>query len=183
MTQKRIVEVVAYNPAWQDAFQTERALLQAALGEVAVAIHHVGSTSVPGLAAKPIIDILLAVTDLAALDGKETALAALGYKAKGENGIPGRRYFHKGGPQRTHHAHAFTAGDPNLTRHLAFRDYLIAHADVTQEYAALKKRLAAAHKDDSKLYQTGKEDFISLHERLAFRWRRGLDEKNDCVWR
>jgi GrpB-like predicted nucleotidyltransferase (UPF0157 family) len=167
MTQKRVIEVVDYNPAWKAAFVLERSLLQEALGEIVVAVHHIGSTSVPGLAAKPIIDILLAVTDLAALDDKGAEMAALGYKAKGENGIPGRRYFHKGGPQRTHHAHAFTAGDPNLTRHLAFRDYLIANPEVTQEYAALKKRLASAYKDDSRLYQAGKEDFISLHEWLA----------------
>jgi GrpB-like predicted nucleotidyltransferase (UPF0157 family) len=103
-------------------------------------IHHVGSTAVPGLAAKPIIDILIEVTGLEALDALHEDMKVIGYKPKGEFGIPGRRYYQKGGKQRTHQIHAFVTGDFNVTRHIAFRDYLRANSDVAREYGEVKKR-------------------------------------------
>ncbi|HBL29092.1 MAG TPA: GrpB family protein, partial [Acidobacteria bacterium] len=141
--ERRVLEVVAYNPEWPQRFEAEQALLREALGGVVVKVHHMGSTAVPGLPAKPIIDLLLEVSDLQELDERTPELEALGYKAKGENGITGRRYFQKGGLQRTHHLHAFKTGDAQVVRHLAFRDYLIGHPEVAREYADLKMRLAA----------------------------------------
>jgi len=88
----RKIEVVEYDPAWPELFARERDLLFHTLRDVAVSVHHIGSTSVPGLAAKPIIDILLEVRALAALDAVSGEMEAIGYRSKGELGIPGRRY-------------------------------------------------------------------------------------------
>ncbi|QSX31591.1 GrpB family protein [Shewanella cyperi] len=166
----REISVVAYDAAWSGLFEQEKVALQQALGTNALEIHHMGSTSVEGLAAKPILDILIAVHSLAEVDGCEHAMTALGYEAKGENGIPGRRYFRKGGARRTHHIHVFRAGDAQVLRHLAFRDYLRAHPDVVQAYAGLKMALAAEHWHDAKSYQAGKDAFIGQHETLALAW-------------
>ncbi len=163
----RKIEVVPYDPAWPAAFAAERALLNDALGDAAVEIHHIGSTSVPGLAAKPIIDILVEATDLAALDAHDDAVVALGYESMGEFGIPGRRFYRKGGADRTHHVHAFATDDPGLARHLAFRDYLRVHPEVTAEYAALKQRVVATCANDIERYMAGKNDFIKRVEETA----------------
>src|SRR3546814_9547675 len=108
-------------------------------------MHHIGSTSIPGIHAKPIIDMLAVTSDLSLLDGCESRIASLGYEALGEFGIPGRRYFRKDNStgERTHQIHAFRTGSPQITRHLQFRDYLIAHPAVARDYDVLKRRLAA----------------------------------------
>lgn len=163
----RKVEVVEYDPKWPRLFDAERESLARALGDAAVSIEHIGSTAVPGLAAKPIIDILMEVTGLAALDALNPAMETLGYEPRGEFGIPGRRYFRKGGDDRTHHIHAFASGDPGLRRHLAFRDYLRAHPDVAREYAELKKKVAETCGNDLGRYCDGKDAFVKRIERLA----------------
>lgn len=163
----RKIEVVKYNPAWPKRFDTERKRLRRTLGEVAKRIHHMGSTAVPGLAAKPIIDILVEVTDLDALDRLNSAMEAIGYEPKGEFGIPGRRHFQKGGNRRTHHIHAFKRGDFNVLRYIAFRDYLRSHPEVSHEYGELKKRIAKACEDDIDRYCSGKEDYVKELEKKA----------------
>jgi GrpB-like predicted nucleotidyltransferase (UPF0157 family) len=165
-----IVKVVPYDPAWVQAFEKEAAILQDLLGPVLNAVHHIGSTSVPGLMAKPIIDIMLDVTDLGMLDAKNKEFEALGYEVMGEMGIPGRRYFRKGGDHRTHQIHAFQAGDSNLERHLAFRDYLIAHEEVARAYGALKYEIAQRAENDIETYWQAKDPFIKQHEALALAW-------------
>lgn len=127
---------------------------------MASAIHHIGSTSIPGLAAKPIIDILLEVNGLSELDNANTAMERTGYSARGENGIPGRRYFTKGGAQRSHQVHAFTRGDMQIVKHLAFRDYLLKHQQVAEEYAEIKRAAALASQNDVHRYSALKADFI-----------------------
>lgn len=166
------VQVLPYQPAWPAAFESEASRVAQALGDAGGALHHIGSTSVPGLAAKPIIDMLLEVSDLAALDRRSDALVAQGWEAKGEFGLPGRRYFRKTDAQgrRTHHLHAFEAGSAEARRHLAFRDYLIAHPDVASAYGTLKRALAAAHPEDMSAYMDGKDPFIKDHEARALRW-------------
>jgi GrpB-like predicted nucleotidyltransferase (UPF0157 family) len=166
----RKIEVVPHDPSWSEAFAAERGLLRSALGDAALAIHHIGSTSVPGLAAKPILDILVEAPNLRALDARDAAMEALGYEPMGEFGIPGRRYYRKGGDDRTHHVHAFATDDPGLARHLAFRDYLGAHPDVVAEYAALKQRVAATCEDDIERYMAGKDAFIQRVEAAAVEW-------------
>ncbi|MBO8125181.1 GrpB family protein, partial [Escherichia coli] len=99
----RILTVVDYDDMWPTLFENERSLLQVTLGHVISQIHHIGSTSVPGLSAKPVIDILIEVTNLDELDSLNQAMERAGYTVRGENGISNRRYFTKGENQRSHH--------------------------------------------------------------------------------
>lgn len=176
---KRTVEVVDYDPGWALSFETERALLEGVLTGVIRKVSHIGSTAVVGLAAKPIIDIQMEVTSLAELDAKAPDIEALGYEARGENGIPGRRYFCKGSVCRTHHVHAFVVGDNQLLRHLALRDYLAANSDVANDYARLKRALAQSNGNDPQGYQAGKEAFLARHMALAVAWfiNRGMESE------
>lgn len=163
----RIIEVVSYNPTWPKMFEVESDLLCRTQGSVAVRIHHIGSTSVPGLAAKPIIDILLEVTSLEELDVKNPEMVYIGYEPKGEFGISGRRFFRKGGNSRTHHVHAFVGSDFNVTRHLAFRDYLRTHPDTAKEYGELKAAVAKACDNDIERYCAGKDEYVKKVEAQA----------------
>ncbi len=165
----RKIEVVDYDPSWPEVFETERDLLLKTLGNVAVEIHHVGSTSIPGIAAKPIIDILIEIADLAALDELNKEMQAIGYRPKGDFGIPNRRYFQKGGDNRSHHIHAFERGDFNVMRHIGFRDYLRAHPEVAKEYGQLKKDIAKTCDNDSGRYCDGKDAYIKRIEAIAIK--------------
>ena len=168
----RKVEVVPYNPAWHEMYQTEAAGLLPLLGENLVAMHHIGSTAVPGLAAKPTIDILAVVCSHDRLDACCPALQGLGYQAKGENGISGRRYFQKlEGEAHRVHIHAYQVGHSDITRHLNFRDYLRAHPKEARAYQALKESLAARYTTDPNRYTAGKSDFIRAADRRAAEWR------------
>jgi GrpB-like predicted nucleotidyltransferase (UPF0157 family) len=165
------VRVVPYNSEWVSMFQQEVRLLQPVFGDELVAIHHIGSTSVPELAAKPIIDIMPVVQHIERVDDCNNAIQALGYEAMGELGIAGRRYFRKGGDDRTHQVHAFQVDDlHNIERHLAFRDYLRTHSDVAAQYAALKVELAQLFPEDILGYMDGKDAFIKAIERAALLW-------------
>lgn len=165
-----LVEVVTYDPNWPNEFELEASNLKQVLPDVLVEIYHIGSTAVPALMAKPIIDIMLAVSDLEQLDLHNTQMTNLGYEAMGELGIPGRRYFRKGGNMRTHQVHAFLTGDPNLVRHLAFRDYLIEYPDIAAEYGALKFVIAENCNNDIERYCDEKDPFVKLHEKKALAW-------------
>jgi GrpB-like predicted nucleotidyltransferase (UPF0157 family) len=138
----RKIEVVDYNPAWPWMFELERESLYQVLGAVAIAIHHIGSTAVSGLSAKPVIDIIVEATSVADIDCHESAMTGIGYEPKGEFGIPGRRFFQKGGDNRTHHVHAFAQGNPQVLRHIAFRDYRRQNPLMASEYDELKRRVA-----------------------------------------
>jgi GrpB-like predicted nucleotidyltransferase (UPF0157 family) len=168
------VYVVPYDPSWSAEFIAEAARIRLAVGDLVVAVHHIGSTSIPGIFAKPVIDILLEVYNIQTLDARSAALVELGYEAKGEFGIPGRRYFRRDSAMetRTHQIHAFEAGNPGNERHLAFRDYMIAHPAIAQQYSLLKQQLAAAHPEDIEAYMAGKDSFIKEHEAKAIVWKR-----------
>jgi GrpB-like predicted nucleotidyltransferase (UPF0157 family) len=169
--QGRKVEVVPYNPAWPRLYQAEAACLTALLGDELVEIHHIGSTSVPGLAAKPIVDILPVVHDVERIDGYNDLLLAAGYVPKGENGIAGRRFFSKdtAGVRRVH-VHAFAAGHPEIARHLDFAAYLRAHPAEAQAYADLKAELARRFPNDTVGYTDAKSEFIrAIDERAQAR--------------
>jgi GrpB-like predicted nucleotidyltransferase (UPF0157 family) len=165
---------VAHDPAWADRFSEAAHELAEALGALA-SVHHIGSTAVPGLHAKPIIDLLVATSDLAHVDARTPAIVALGYEALGEYGLAGRRYFRRDDEdgERTHHLHVWRVGDPALLRHLAFRDYLLAHPDVAAEYGALKRRLAERHAEDIESYIEGKDAFVKAVEADALAWQAG----------
>jgi GrpB-like predicted nucleotidyltransferase (UPF0157 family) len=174
----RIIEVLPYDPAWPQIYFAESVQVSTALGKNLVAAHHIGSTAVPGLAAKPTIDILLIVRELATLDACNTALADLGYQAKGEHGILGRRYYSKKeGDRHLFHIHAYAEGHVDITRHLNFRDFLIAHPGAALQYQALKQVLAKQFRDAPAEYTAGKERFICEVERQAAAWRAGLDQE------
>ncbi|MGB4487112.1 MAG: GrpB family protein [Pseudomonas veronii] len=150
----------------------EAVRIAAALGPAALHVHHIGSTAVPHTRAKPVIDILLEVGSLKALDRDTQLLEALGYEAMGEFGIPGRRYFRldDASGKRTHQVHAFETGTPDVLRHLAFRDYMRAHPALAAEYGELKSCLAKRHQQDMAAYIAGKDGFIKEHERRALAW-------------
>ena len=137
-----------------------------------LAIHHIGSTSIPGIHAKPVIDMLAVVADLAAVDRRAADMQGLGYEAMGELGIAGRRYFRRddAAGRRTHQVHAFQDRSPHVKRHLAFRDFMRAHPELANEYARLKRKLAAAHPNDIDAYMDGKDGFIKEMEARALAW-------------
>ncbi|KGD71218.1 GrpB family protein [Pantoea vagans] len=163
----RTVIVVPYDDKWPEMFEAESLLIKTLLGGVANDIHHIGSTSVPGLSAKPIIDILLEVSDINELDRYNSAMAHAGYVIRGENGISGRRYFIKGGDQRSHQVHAFASGDIQVLRHLVFRDYLRENTHIAEMYAELKHSAARLSRNDAHRYSAHKANFIAHHLRLA----------------
>jgi GrpB-like predicted nucleotidyltransferase (UPF0157 family) len=162
---KKAVQVVPYDERWPEAFGREEGRLAALLGPAAVAIHHIGSTSVLGLWAKPVLDVLVETADLAMIDQLEPAFVAAGYVPKGEYGIAGRRYFSRPkGMELKTHVHVFQEGDPAVARHLLFRDVLRRHPRVAEEYCALKRQLAHECGGDAGAYQAGKGGFISRIE-------------------
>jgi len=164
----RIVEVIDYSETWPVQYEQEKQLIHMALPDIEITLHHIGSTSVVGLAAKPVIDILMEVNEITELDQYNQEMSKIGFSAQGEFGIPGRRFFRKG--DRTHHIHAFGKGDPGLHRHLAFRDYLRALPSVCEAYAELKKLVASQCNHDVQVYCDGKDDFVKIHEKLALDW-------------
>jgi len=176
----RRVILLPHDPAWGEAFQQEAGRITAALRGLHTVIHHVGSTAIPGIHAKPIIDMLLLVEDLAGIDARSAVMEALGYEGMGEYGIPGRRYFRKltEGGVHTHHVHAFREGSDGAVRHLAFRDYMIVHPHAAQAYSELKQRLAEAYPSNMDAYIDGKDPFIKAHEARALAWRQSLGRAN-----
>ncbi len=169
----RKVEVVSHNPKWQEAFEVESQCVAHALGENVVAIHHIGSTAIPSIYAKPIIDLLVEVKDIFNVDEKSLAMDTLGYKIMGEFGISGRRFFLKDSQEgiRTHHVHIFEVASDQVERHLSFRDYIIAHPEEAQRYSELKRKLAREHPTNIDGYMEGKNGFIKEMDTKAEQWR------------
>lgn len=167
------VEVVPHDPRWRDAFEAEAKQVADALGENVVAVHHVGSTAIPDIYAKPVVDLLVEVGDIDEVDGRSPSMESLGYEVMGEYGIQGRRYFRKDDREgiRTHHVHAFEAGSAEVVRHLAFRDYMLAHPADAQRYSELKRKLAEEHPQSMDAYIDGKDGFIKEIDRRAAQWR------------
>lgn len=167
----RFIKVVDYNHNWSSDYQKEERSIRAILQDELVNIFHIGSTSVPGLKAKPIIDILLVVNDIHKLDSFSKQFQESGYEVKGEFGITGRRYFRKGGVRRTHQIHAFQYNNiEEIERHLAFRDYLREHPEVCRQYGEIKSQLAKQYPNDIDGYCNGKDDFVKSVEKDAIKW-------------
>jgi GrpB-like predicted nucleotidyltransferase (UPF0157 family) len=153
-------------------FEQEAAKISAVFGSELVSIHHIGSTSIPGLNAKPIIDIMPIVQHIDRIDALNPVMIELSYEPMGEYGISGRRFFRKGGEiNRSHHVHAYETTNPEVTKHLDFRDYLIAHPIEAQQYADLKKELTKKFPHDIEGYINGKDAFIKEIIRRAAEWR------------
>ena len=165
------VIVVPYCEEWPELYQTEAEEIRGILGENLVDIYHIGSTSVPGLAAKPSIDIMPVVRHIALVDTCNAAFEVLGYECMGEFGIPGRRYFRKGGDRRTHQIHVFEVSNiHDIQRHLAVRDYLRAHPGTAEQYGSLKVKLAKQYPQDIEGYCDGKDAFVKRLEQNALVW-------------
>ena len=163
---QRKIEVVAYDAQWPRLFQVEAARLAAVFCEELLSVHHMGSTAVPGLWAKPLIDILPIVRDIERVDSFNDLMVALGYLPKGEYGIPGRRFFNLDvGDRRLFNVHVYQAGNPEISRHLDFIEYLRSHPEDAVAYADLKRDLATQYTDDIDSYVTGKTDLIRQIER------------------
>ena len=169
-----VIVLAPHSAAWAAAFEREASAILDALSDLSIELHHIGSTAIPGIVAKPVIDMLGVVPAVEALDVRAHRLSVLGYEALGEYGIQGRRYFRKNAPggARTHQLHAFAAGSPEIERHLDFRDYLRAFPAEAAAYAALKQDLAGRCGSDMNAYSDGKTEFIRAVERRAATWRR-----------
>ncbi len=165
------VELVEHSPEWARMAEARAAALRQIIGDNLVVIHHIGSTAIPGIKAKPVIDLLPLVKNLDALDAKQKDIEALGYEWRGEFGLPGRRYFcmSRNGT-RLVNVHCYEEGNPGIARHLAFRDYLRAHPMVAKEYEMEKIRAAALHPDNVLSYNDAKNDWIKETERRAMVW-------------
>ena len=165
----RKVEVVPHDRQWKQMFEVESQRVIEVLGENVVAIHHIGSTAIANIYAKPIIDLLVAVKDIAKIDRYNAPMESLGYEAMGEFGIRDRRFFRKHNSEgiRTYHIHIFDVGSEQVNRHLAFRDYLIAHPEIAQQYSELKRKLAREFPHDIEGYMDGKDGFIKEINRKA----------------
>ncbi|MFI7080034.1 GrpB family protein [Micromonospora sp. NPDC049903] len=171
------ITIVAYDPRWPASFDHQRNRIEAALGNGLVGrVEHVGSTAVPGLAAKPIIDMLALVSDYDQTAGLVTALGDIGWVHAPEPGDHERRKWSFCYPDvvwRTHHLHIWEVGSPDWRRLLPFRDYLRRHPDLAAEYARLKAELAAVDDSDRPRYRSGKAPFIQDILRRAVPGRAG----------
>jgi GrpB-like predicted nucleotidyltransferase (UPF0157 family) len=159
LASKKVV-VVPYDSRWPSLFREERDRLAEALSPLGARIEHIGSTAVPGLAAKPVLDILVGRRELSPVADYVAALAPLGYVHRGEQGVPGRDFFRRGDP-RAYNLHLVVRGVSLWRSYLLFRDALRANAQLAAEYAQLKTELAARHPDDREAYITGKAPFIA----------------------
>ncbi len=167
------VELVPPAAEWTGMALAEASRLKATLGDLLVTVHHIGSTSIPHIMAKPIVDMIPIVTSIAELDGHEDDIRALGYRWYGEFGLPGRRYCSLTDPvtgKRKFQLHCYAFGDPSVVRHLAFRDYLRAHAAIAKAYETEKVRAASIRSDDVNAYNDEKNDWIKRVEQDALSW-------------
>jgi GrpB-like predicted nucleotidyltransferase (UPF0157 family) len=154
------VIIVDYDPHWPDLFQELRAPVVAALGDLVVIVEHVGSTAVPGLAAKPIIDMDVVVPSVTDIPEAIVRLAILGYVHRGDLGIHGREAFISPAGKPRHHLYVCALGSDELHRHRSFRDYLLTHPDDARAYAALKKAAALRFGEDRAAYNEAKTRFV-----------------------
>lgn len=166
----RTIEIVDYDPAWAEAFAGISQAVAAALGPLALRIEHVGSTAVPGLGAKPIIDLDVVIESPGVLALVVEALKTLGYSHEGDGGIPGREAFRREGATvpangsgrlwPAHHLYVCPRDSEELGRHLRFRDYLRSHPEAAARYEALKRDLAHRYANDIDAYIEGKSAFV-----------------------
>jgi len=167
---KPAIEIADYDAGWPGQFQAEKARLLGQIAAWTLDIEHVGSTAVPGLGAKPIIDIMPGVRSMADAEACIDGMRRLGYHyvPEFEDALPDRRYFFMGHPAQKWHVHIVEIGGAFWRRHIAFRDYLRAHPEAADEYAALKRRLAAEYPRDSLAYTDAKSELIlGIEEKAA----------------
>lgn len=173
---KQKVEIVEYDPKWPTLYVNEKMKIEATVGHIIIAVEHIGSTAVPGLGAKPTIDIMVAVPRLSDADKCIEPLHNIGYEYQPEHEVsmPERRYFRKGEPPREqhYHLHMVEKGGEFWKQHLAFRDYLRTHTEKAQQYYQLKKKLASKYGADREGYTEAKTQFIESIVKEAMRNRK-----------
>jgi GrpB-like predicted nucleotidyltransferase (UPF0157 family) len=170
------VELLPHDPSWSQLANAEARLLAGALGPNLRIVHHIGSTAIPGIRAKPILDLMPVIINLAELDKCQGNIKALGYDWWGALGLPGRRYCTKSDSKtghRTVQLHCYEDGSTEITRHLAFRDYLCAHPELAAEYDHVKTECYRRFPNDSHAYGDCKEAWIRNAEADALEWYRG----------
>jgi GrpB-like predicted nucleotidyltransferase (UPF0157 family) len=162
------VFLIPWTNKWVKEFTTESEKITSELGELVLAVHHIGSTAVKNLSAKPIIDIAIELKDFQLGKYCVQGLERLGYDYKGTDILPERHYFNKGEP-RTHQIHMFQTGNIYLIKQLAFRNYLLNDNEALKEYQVLKEKLSRTHQTDKIKYSHAKTDFINtIMEKLGF---------------
>lgn len=154
------VIIVDYDPKWEMTFQALRDGIAPKLGELLVCMEHVGSTSIPGMAAKPIIDIDIVVRSSEDIPPAIERLSSLGYRHVGDLGIAGREAFESPKGGAAHHLYLCSSESRALKRHITFRDYLRSHPREAKEYSALKKALSIEHRHDRVAYTDAKTEFV-----------------------
>lgn len=164
-----LIEVAPYDPGWPAAFAAERDAVLAKLGGRIGTVEHIGSTAVAGMAAKPTIDIMVGVKDLAVDDSVVGPLAAMGYRYLGEYGIPGRHFFRKGSPP-SHHIHWVRTGGDFWWKQVVFRDYMRSAPEDARDYEKLKRSLAERFHNDRARYTASKTEFVTKALERAWRW-------------
>lgn len=163
------VIIVDYDPAWPALFETLRSPVAAAMGELAIGIEHVGSTAVPGLAAKPIIDVDVIIASAADLGASIERLAVIGYVHQGDLGIAGREAFVQPRGLPAHHLYVCTQDSEPYRQHLVFRDYLRAYSEAAQAYETLKRAAAERFRHDRDAYTDAKREFVLMILQQAHR--------------
>jgi GrpB-like predicted nucleotidyltransferase (UPF0157 family) len=176
------IQVVPYDPAWPHLFQKKAQKIAETLGSNCITIHHVGSTAIPGLWAKPIIDMIPVVKDIFLVNQKVNAMQELGYIAKGEHGMLFRRYFQRTDPLPACNVHVYEEGSGEIERLTLFRDYLNQHDNYKQRYAALKRNLSDIHSDITK-YTLAKEALINeIDVQTGFKGYRMVHALTEREW-
>ncbi|TFG11015.1 GrpB family protein [Candidatus Heimdallarchaeota archaeon] len=156
-----IVELKTYNPKWREFYEQESKVISSQISDFLVDIQHIGSTAIPGIIAKPIIDIAVAINSLENIAKIIEPLSEIGFVYRGEQGIPDRHLFIKGGEElRTHHIHVMHKSHYEWKKHILFRDYLLNHPEEVQKYSELKRRLEKQFKQDRESYTESKSEFI-----------------------
>lgn len=156
---KNVVRLAPYSPEWPMLFEKEKARLSDSLRLLDHVVEHIGSTAVPGLHAKPVLDIMIGLPNLQEMEAADAELVKLGYEAKGEKGVPGRLFLTLGDPC-LYHVHLTQLHSAFWYEHLLFRDSLRQQETVASNYLAIKIRLAQAYPNDRDSYTRGKADFI-----------------------
>lgn len=165
---RAIVRIAPYDPKWAEYFRREKELLLKTMREAVLEIRHIGSTSIVGMPSKPIVDILVGVKTLAAVEPFVQDLKLIGYEDRGNGDAPGRRYFVKGAEEkRTHHLNFCELNGIFWRSHVLFRDYLENHPDAAKQYVTIKRALAAKFPNDRPAYTAGKEEFVRSILKLA----------------
>ncbi|WP_297297684.1 GrpB family protein [uncultured Brachyspira sp.] len=175
----RIIEIVDYDPNWKNLYIEEESKIKNIINDILISIHHIGSTSIENLKAKPIIDILAVVYDINKVDCYNDDFANIGYKAMGENGIAKRRFFMKdyiddnGTKKRFSHIHIFDINNKfDIERHLAFRDFVRSNKNIAEEYVKIKLEALKNCNNDIELYCNYKDKFIKDIEKMALEFYR-----------